>query len=71
VREGKLGAGYAADDGAALHFIGDELAGVVSSRETAKAYSVRKVGAQVEEVALDTKWLALSGISTGMPSTTG
>jgi dipeptidase E len=26
VQEGRLGAGYAADDGAALHFIGDELA---------------------------------------------
>jgi peptidase E len=71
VQEGKLGAGYAADDGAALHFIGDELAGVVSSRETAKAYSVRRVGIQVEEVALETKRLALSGISTGMPSTIG
>src|SRR6202453_219714 len=57
IREGKLMAGYAADDGAALHFIGQELKGVVSSRETAKAYSVRLVGSEVEEATLDTVWL--------------
>jgi dipeptidase E len=74
IKEGKLIAGYAADDGAALHFIGQELKGVVSSRETARAYSVRLVGSEVEEVALDTVWLgstARSAISTGMPSTMG
>jgi dipeptidase E len=74
LREGKLNAGYAADDGAALHFIGEKLAGVVSSREAAKAYSVRRVGTQVEEVVLDTVWLgstARSAISTGIPSTIG
>jgi len=71
IQEGRLEAGYAADDGAALHFIGEELARVVSSREAAKAYSVRRVGNQVEEVALETKWLALAAISTGMPSTIG
>ncbi len=32
--------GYAADDGAALHFVGTELRGVVSSREAARAYRV-------------------------------
>jgi dipeptidase E len=54
IREGKLQAGYAADDGAALHFVGEKLERVVSSSETAKAYSVRLVGNEVEEVALDT-----------------
>ena len=44
VREGRLNAGYAVDDGAALHFIGQELRLVVSSREAARAYSVRRAG---------------------------
>jgi dipeptidase E len=74
IRESKLDAGYAADDGAALHFIGEKLARVVSSRETAKAYSVRRLGIQVEEVRLETLWLgsvAREAISTGIPSTMG
>jgi peptidase E len=57
IKEGKLESGYAADDGAALHFVGEELVGVVSSREAAKAYSVRCVGSEVEETALPAKWL--------------
>lgn len=74
MQEGKLDAGYAADDGAAIHFIGQELKRVVSSREAARAYSVRRVGTNVEESALDTAWLgssARSVINTGTPSTTG
>jgi peptidase E len=74
ILEGKLNAGYAADDGAALHFIGQELKSVVGSREAARAYSVRRVGTEVEESALDTVWLgsaARSAINTGMPSTIG
>jgi len=57
IRERKLEAGYAADDGAALHFINQELNRVVSSRENARAYSVRLVGSDVEELPLDTVWL--------------
>jgi len=57
IRERELMAGYAVDDGAALHFIGQELKGVVSSRETAKAYSVRLVGSEVEEAPIETVWL--------------
>ena len=74
IKEGKLDAGYAADDGAALHFVGQELKGAVSSREAARAYSVRRVGTEVEEVALDTVWLgsvARDAINTGIPSTIG
>ncbi len=71
IREGKLAAGYAADDGAALHFIGRKLVKTVSSRETAKAYSVRCADSEVVEVAHDTEWLARSAISTGIPSTIG
>ncbi len=57
IQEGRLAAGYAADDGAALHFIGQELKSVVSSREASKAYSVRRVGTEIEERALETVWL--------------
>lgn len=49
VGEGLL-AGYAADDGAALHYVGTELVGAVSSRPNAKAYRVAlRDGAVVEE----------------------
>jgi peptidase E len=74
VREGKIDAGYAPDDGAALHFIGQDLKAVVSSRESARAYSVRRAGAEIAEVALDTDWLGSavrSTINTGIPSTMG
>jgi dipeptidase E len=74
IKEGALDAGYAADDGAALHFIGQQLKGVVSSREAARAYLVRRVGSEVEEVVLETVWLgskARPAINTGIPSTIG
>ena len=41
IREG-LPAGIAADDGAALHFVGTELVRVVTSREGARAYRVER-----------------------------
>jgi dipeptidase E len=40
VAGGALPAGYAADDGAGLHFVGTELAAVVSGHEGATAYRV-------------------------------
>ena len=40
VDAGAVAPGYAADDGAALHFVGDELAEVVTSRPRARAYRV-------------------------------
>ncbi len=57
LREGKLQPGYAVDDGAALHFIGDRLAGSVRSRPAATAYRVEAVGDRVEETALESKLL--------------
>lgn len=44
--------GYAIEDGAALHFVGDELKRVVSSREGARAYRVLTERGVVKEVAL-------------------
>ena len=49
--------GYAAGDGAALHFCGESLARVVSSRPKASAYWVEEVGGAVSEVALAIRWL--------------
>ena len=49
--------GYAAGDGAALHFCGESLARVVSSRPKATAHWVEEVGGDVSEVALEVRWL--------------
>lgn len=51
-------AGYAADDGAALHFHGRELVEVVSSRPAARAYRVELRENGVVETALRTRYLA-------------
>jgi dipeptidase E len=56
VREG-LPWGYAADDGAALHFHGTEFVGAVSSRPKAAAYRVERVDGQVRETRLETRYL--------------
>jgi dipeptidase E len=49
--------GFAADDGAALHFRGDELAGVVASRPHARAYRVEPLGGEVAETPLEVTYL--------------
>ena len=49
--------GYAASDGAALHFCGESLARVVASRPSAAAYWVEEVGTAVSEVALQVRRL--------------
>ena len=49
--------GYAADDGAALHFIGDELAQVVASRGDARGYRVECRAGRVVTTQLATRYL--------------
>jgi dipeptidase E len=49
--------GYAADDGAALHFQGKELVRAVSSRAHARAYKVEPVDSEVVETPLDVTYL--------------
>ena len=49
--------GYAAGDGAALHFRGESLAQVVSSRPKASAFWVEEAGDELSEVALQVRWL--------------
>src|SRR5947199_321144 len=45
-------AGFAAEDGAALRFVGDELVEVVASRPEARAYKLEQRGSQVLETRL-------------------
>ena len=54
-------AGLAADDGAAVHFIGRKLFRGMSSRPNAKVYSVRKVGTRVIETPIPTGYLGARG----------
>jgi peptidase E len=50
IREGTLPSGYGLDDGAALYYVGTEVADVVSSRPHARAFRVRpNHGDTVEE----------------------
>ena len=49
--------GYAADDGAALHFIGTDLAEAISSRPAALAYRVERQENGVSETPLATRFL--------------
>ena len=52
-----LPAGYAADDGAALHFVDTELRQVVTSRPEAAGYWVEKQGREVVEKRLPVRFL--------------
>jgi peptidase E len=57
VADGQLQGGFAADDGAAMHFVGTELHQIVSSRALARAYRVERRGQEVAEHALETVYL--------------
>jgi hypothetical protein len=52
--------GFAAEDGAALHFVGEELARVVTSRATARAFRVDAVGGEVVELPLPSTYLGVA-----------
>jgi hypothetical protein len=54
-------AGYAAEDGAALHFVGAELERVVASRPAAGGYRVDAAGERVVETRLATAYLGEGG----------
>jgi dipeptidase E len=57
VGSGRIPGGYAADDGAALHYIDEELVKAVSSRSKAKAYHVCKTEGKVRETVVETMYL--------------
>ena len=61
VRARILPAGVAADDGAAIHFVGRKILKCVTSRPHARAYDVRLANGRVEERTLETSYLDSSG----------
>ncbi len=57
LNENKIKPGYAADDGAAIHYINEEPFAMVSSRPTAKVYKLSKPDNSVMEETQDTRYL--------------
>jgi peptidase E len=60
-------AGYAAQDGAGLHFVGTELSRVVSSRPAACGYRLEAAGDEVAETKLATAYLGGPAGGAGSP----
>lgn len=56
IRNG-MAPGYAADDGAALHFVGRRLQKCISSRPDAHVYRVRRIKDDVVETRLPVEYL--------------
>ena len=52
-----LAGGYAADDGAALHFVNGNFVEAVSSKPNARAFEVRKNGNEIQETKLSVRFL--------------
>jgi len=69
IADGMVG-GYAAEDGSALHFVGDDLARVVSSRPNAGAHRVEVVDGEVIETRLEADYLG-GTVSSLAPSEAG
>lgn len=55
IREGRLPAGIAADNGVGLHYHDTELVDVVTCKAEATAYRVERTGADVSETRLDAR----------------
>jgi peptidase E len=66
LRDG-MPAGYAAEDGAALHFVGPELRRVVASRPHARGYRLDADGQRVVEMRIATHFLGDRGASSVAP----
>lgn len=60
-------AGYAAEDGTALRFVGDELVEVVASRADARAYKLERRGPRVLETRLATRYLGAASMPAAVP----
>ena len=61
IGKGRLVAGVAADDGAAVHFVGRRPAEAVSSRPNARAYRVCRRQGSAKETPLATRYLGRGG----------
>jgi dipeptidase E len=64
--EGMRG-GYAAEDGAALHFVGEELSRVVASRPEARGYRLDVAGRRVVEMRIATTYLGDHEVPPAVP----
>jgi hypothetical protein len=62
-----MAAGYAAEDGAALHFTGQELSRVISSRPEARGYRLDVSGQRVVEMRIATTYLGDRGVVPEAP----
>jgi len=60
---GGMHGGYAAEDGAALHFTGAELSRVVASRPAPRGYRLDAVGERVVEMRIATAYLGDAGVT--------
>jgi dipeptidase E len=59
--------GYAAEDGTALRFVGDELVEVVASRPEARAYKLGLRGTRILETRLATRYLGAKAPAAVIP----
>jgi dipeptidase E len=59
--------GYAAEDGAALHFTGTELSRIVSSRPNSRGYRLDLVGDRVVEMQIATAYLGDRNLTSLAP----
>jgi dipeptidase E len=66
IRAGMRG-GYAAEDGAALHFVGAELSRVVASRPEARGYRLDAIGERMVEMRIATTYLGDAGAPPLVP----
>ena len=57
IAEGLIADGYACDDGVALHFVGDHLRHVVSSRPAARAYRLQRTTEGATETPIRADYL--------------
>ena len=60
ILEQRIQAGFAADDGAALHFVNENLEQVISSRVEARGYRIELQAGEVLETPLETRFLGNS-----------
>jgi len=58
---------FAAEDGAALHFVGTELAQAIASRPNARAYRLAAEGGKVVETRLATRYLGGNVVPIPLP----
>lgn len=65
VGDGTLPAGFAADDSAAIHFVGQRVFRCVASRPNAKVYRVERRAGKVIEQEMPTVFLDRNGRACG------